>query len=192
MGEGEWSLRDSNGPALCSKPFRLSVPRATSYTIQIAPYFTQDYSLADFQHGTDDIEVSREEGDPLPLPPVGLESGPIADSEMYRIAGTFELLGTSGEEFFNLAILGCSGIGGYSDITAGAQITVRNEFGDILAVSRLEPDPLAGTDECRFQFTAEVPEAAFYSLTMGRRGEITYAFEDMVENDWTVELTLGP
>lgn len=46
--------------------------------------------------------------------------------------------------------------------------------------------------QCEFAFEADVPASPFYSIEVSHRGEINYSYDDMVENDWTVGLTLGP
>jgi len=43
-----------------------------------------------------------------------------------------------------------------------------------------------------FAFTIDVPEATFYTLEFGRRGEQIYAKEDMEDAGWHVDLTIGP
>jgi hypothetical protein len=36
-----------------------------------------------------------------------------------------------------------------------------------------------------------VPVAKFYKVEVGRRGTISYSYEELKNNYWTVELTLG-
>ncbi len=190
MGEGDWSMTGET--AICEQTYKLSVFKSDQYTIQIAPYFTEEYSTETLQARPVEIELSRDEGDPFPLP-VRPEGGLIEGTNRYRLVGTLELYGESGDEFMNLAVLGCFGLGGYDDIMSGAQITIRNESGDVVAVTELQPDPLSeATDECKFQFVAEVPHATFYSLEMGRRGDMTFSFDELEERGWFVELGIGP
>jgi hypothetical protein len=88
----------------------------------------------------------------------------------------------------------CSGEGGYSDITEGLGVVVKNEEGTTLANGSLgegrregEPIPV-----CTFPFTiTDVPKAEFYSVSAGRRGELTYSYDEMVEQDWKVALSIG-
>jgi hypothetical protein len=189
MGIGDWSKPEDT--AYCDQTYDVSVPSSEQYTIQIAPYFTEDFTAEDVQDGSLDIEITRDEGDPFPLP-VRPEGGQIEDTDEYRIVGTLELRGTTGDEFLNMALMGCTGLGGYKDIQPGAQITISDQSGDIIAVTELEPDPLSEDfDECRFQFVAEVPEATFYSISLGRRGEMTYSFDDLEDAEWLIELSLG-
>jgi len=189
MGIGDWSRRDE--VAYCDQAYEVSIPEAESYTIEIAPYFTEDYTGEEMKDGPLDIEIARDEGDPFPLP-VRPEGGKIEGTDEYRLVGTLELRGETGEEFLNMAVTGCTGLGGYSDIHPGAQIKILDQSGDIIAVTELETDPASDSfDECRFQFVAEAPEATFYSISLGRRGDMTYSFDDLEETEWLVELTLG-
>ena len=85
----------------------------------------------------------------------------------------------------------CYGEGGYSDVKEGLSVTVRNESGTILATSRLERGSLSGS-RCVFSFTVtDVARSDFYSVEVGRRGELTYSHDEMVENDWQVFASLG-
>lgn len=192
MGEGNWSLR--SGRAYCDQSYTVSLPDSGSFTIQIAPYFTQDYTANDTVDGQIDIEITRKEGDPLPLP-VGPQAGAIEGTGQYRVIGTFELYGESFEDFISVPAFGCTGFGGYQDIAVGAQITIKNQSGDIIAVTALQP-PLDlegefGTDRCVFEFVAEVPEATFYTFTLGRRGDITYSFAELEASGWRLSLSIG-
>lgn len=44
---------------------------------------------------------------------------------------------------------------------------------------------------CSVAFEADVSTADFYSIEVGRRGEQNYSYDEMVEKDWTMSLTLG-
>jgi hypothetical protein len=186
MGDGAWSMRD--GVAYCEQTYEVSLPPSIDYTVQIPPYFTGDYSADEVRSGTLDIEVAREEGDPFPLP-VRPAAGPIEGSDAYRLVGVLELKGEPWEQFINMP--DCMGLGGYEDIRPGTRITVKDQSGTIVAVTELAPDPLSEDfDECSFQFVAEVPEAEFYTISMRRRGDITFSFDELEQADWSVELSL--
>jgi hypothetical protein len=109
-------------------------------------------------------------------------------------SGTFEV----GDE--------CFGEGGSSDINEGADVTVRNQSGETIALGSLGPGQLqeafpGGSDRdkygafglaCVFSFeVGEVPDAEFYSVEVSHRGETSYSRDDMEANSWTVELSLG-
>ena len=85
----------------------------------------------------------------------------------------------------------CEGTGGYSDISAGAQVTLRDGDGKTLGTTFL----LSGTgtvSSCDFTFTIEnVPEVPFYSVEISHRGQITNSLADMKADGWTFSLSLG-
>lgn len=87
----------------------------------------------------------------------------------------------------------CSGSGGYSDIQAGTDVVVRDGAGAILATAALVDDP-AGSSAARCAYTFQVPDvpsADFYTIEVGRRGDLTYSRADLQERGWTVGFTLG-
>lgn len=95
----------------------------------------------------------------------------------------------------------CQGTGGYDDIQEGAQVVIKNAEGKTLAFGSLEPGEISGMPpddlaedgwSCTLPFTVSgLPTVDTYAVTLGSRGEILYSHEDMVANDWTVELSLG-
>ena len=107
-------------------------------------------------------------------------------SAHHDITGTFELNGgtyASGP--------GCQGKGGYSDISPGAQVTLKNGAGAILATTQLGTGTGANLS-CDFKFAfANVPEVPFYSVEIARRGAVTNSLADMKANGWTFGLSLG-
>ena len=91
----------------------------------------------------------------------------------------------------------CSGQGGYDDITAGAQVVVKDGDGNVIGTGRLEAgratEAIAGTMWfCTFDFSLEVPaDMPFYVIEVSHRGELTYSLAEMEEQDWMLSLTLG-
>lgn len=86
----------------------------------------------------------------------------------------------------------CAGSGGYDDIQEGAQVTVRDGEGHVLATSDLLEGVASSDYECDFPFAVpDVPEARFYAVEISHRGEITNSRRDLERNDWFVGLTLG-
>jgi hypothetical protein len=85
----------------------------------------------------------------------------------------------------------CTTSGGYSDVRAGTNVTLRDGANEIIGTSSLGPG--MGTDGvCRFEFVLEnVPDRDFYTIEVGRRGTLTYSRDEMRENDWQVGLSLG-
>lgn len=90
----------------------------------------------------------------------------------------------------------CYGTGGYDDIREAMTVTVRDGAGEILAVGDADAGKAPeGEDyfvQCVFSFQVdEVPSSDFYSVEVGRRGELNYSLEEMEEQDWTVNLSLS-
>ncbi len=92
----------------------------------------------------------------------------------------------------------CWGIGGYDDMAAGTQVTVRNENDALIAKGALSEGaisprgPTGTLPDCDFAFTVrDVPNAAFYTIEVSHRGELTYSREEMEALDWEVAFTLG-
>lgn len=96
----------------------------------------------------------------------------------------------------------CSGSGGYSDITAGAQVVVYDPGGTTIATGALETGkPAALSDmggllskqvagECQFAFSVSgIPEQTFYGVQVSHRGRMTYSAEQ-VGGMW-ITMTLG-
>lgn len=90
----------------------------------------------------------------------------------------------------------CYGTGGYDDITSSMPVTVRDGAGKILAVGSTKtgkaPKGMDFLIQCEFDFQVdEVPRSDFYSVEVGRRGELNYSFQEMEEQNWTVSLSLS-
>lgn len=117
------------------------------------------------------------------------------------LTGTFELFNGQGNPV-QRTDTDCRGTGGYSDIHAGISAVVRDDKGTIVGSSRLTPLPeqkaadgridFRERNTCRFEFTIpQLPEAPFYTIEVGDRGELTYSRADLEAQGWTVELNLG-
>ena len=111
----------------------------------------------------------------------------VAKSPEYEIRGEFTLMDTdTGGSNSN-----CRGTGGYKDIKSGLSVTVRDGSGGVLATGRLG-DGKRSSVWCTFEFSVGgLPEVEFYSVEVGRRGELTYSFEEMADNNWEVVVSLG-
>lgn len=68
----------------------------------------------------------------------------------------------------------CAGDGGYRDLAPGAQVTVTDETGKILAVGRITTGAGSATSGCTLLFEVDnVPRgAAFYGVEVSHRGRI--------------------
>lgn len=126
--------------------------------------------------------------EPSPTPGPTPQLGKTDDG--YRIGGTFVLRGLNGDDFSSSSGM-CFGLGGYQDIQPGAQVVVKDQTGDIVAVSTLEPDPTAPAGTCQFVFFVDVPDAKFYSISVTHRGELVFSKQQLEANGWLVELSLG-
>jgi hypothetical protein len=89
----------------------------------------------------------------------------------------------------------CVGDGGYSDIGPGAQVTVTDQKGELIATGTLSMGERGMTNDtwvCRFAFTVpDVPGADFYTIEVSHRGGLTYSTAEMDAQGWTVGFTLG-
>ena len=128
---------------------------------------------------SEDIEQNNKKNSPKPI--------------YYSIRGDLTLIDSDiarGNGF------SCYGTGGYSDISGNMQVTVRDGNGNILAVGHTEPGkrPVGKYSEvtCIFSFKIDkVPRSDFYSIQIGRRGELNYSFEEMQKLNWVVHFHLG-
>ncbi|HJX43214.1 MAG TPA: hypothetical protein VJ352_06015, partial [Geodermatophilus sp.] len=79
------------------------------------------------------------------------------------------------------------------DIGPGNPVTVRNGAGEILAASSLSDGD--GVIGAYCTWTVVLPDVAadedFYSIEIGRRGEISFSREELAQSDWVAELSIG-
>jgi hypothetical protein len=111
----------------------------------------------------------------------------------HQVAGTFVLTDTS---IYSKGITAygtiCEGTGGYSDLSAGVSVILKDENDKTIAATSLG----TGTGNsliCTFHFTLpDVPDnATFYNIQISHRGTVSFSHADMVKNDWTIELSMG-
>ena len=84
----------------------------------------------------------------------------------------------------------CATIGtGFSDITSGADVVVRNDEGRVVGTGVLGSGrPAGGT--CVYDFdVADVERSDYYSVEISHRGEITVTADQVATGD--VHITLG-
>ena len=107
------------------------------------------------------------------------------------ISGTFQLVDK------DISRLGqeCRGTGGYSDIQSGLDVIIKSGSGNIIAKGNLGSDNYKGEYSrvtCNFPFSiGRIPKSKFYTIEVGRRGALTYSYDELEERDWKVELNLG-
>ena len=118
-------------------------------------------------------------------------SGCGSVKESRKIRGIFKLTDSRVERMGSL----CYGTGGYSDIKSGLKVVVKNERQKIIGVSSLSGDSYTGNYPgvvCEFPFVVEdLPKAKFYTIEVGRRGELTYPYDELEEQNWEVAFSLG-
>ena len=121
----------------------------------------------------------------------------------HTLTGYLNLAQQQGTGYSNYTIptgsdISCDGLGGYSDVRAGAQLVVKDEAGKVIGSGTLDQgqlsiDFLGAGAICAFPFKVTgLPKVEQYQLGMGNRGSITYSFADLETAKWDVTLTLGP
>ncbi|MEA5421492.1 hypothetical protein VB712_19900 [Spirulina sp. CCNP1310] len=86
----------------------------------------------------------------------------------------------------------CYGTGGFGDIRTNMPVTIRDGEGTILATGETGSGKKESIVTCIFEFeVSEIPKVDFYSIEVGRRGQLNYSFQELEEKDWTVGLSLG-
>lgn len=84
----------------------------------------------------------------------------------------------------------CATFGGYSDIAPGADVTIRDAEGTVVASGALQSGRYSGAG-CRFPFAiSDVPSgSAFYHVEVTHRGLVTFTAEELAAGG--AHLTLG-
>ncbi|OBB04491.1 hypothetical protein A5664_07300 [Mycolicibacterium fortuitum] len=108
--------------------------------------------------------------------------------EKAKVTGTFVLTDNSGAEGIVSDGTKCQGANGYADVNAGTPVTVKNGKGEVLAATTLGPGK-SGNANCTFTFTVALTEGQDrYVLSVGRRGEFSYSFEQLVAKGILMQL----
>ena len=76
--------------------------------------------------------------------------------------------------------------GYYSDIRAGAKVVVKNlQGGAVLATTTLGAGKASPTLVwCDWTFSATVPAAKLYTVTIPHRGDVIVSFSQLKKDDW--------
>jgi hypothetical protein len=99
--------------------------------------------------------------------------------ETATVSGIFILKDSAGMEGVASDGTSCEGADGYSDVSHGTVVTVENGKGEILATTSLGQGE-GNTTECRFAFSFPATEGQErYVVSVGRRGEFSYTFEQL-------------
>lgn len=86
----------------------------------------------------------------------------------------------------------CRGDEGYADIQRGLQATLTDEDGTVIGTAAFPVGETVERTQCQFTYEfSDVPEADFYTVAIGRRGELTYSFTEMEAMDWRIASELG-
>ncbi|MBU9763095.1 DUF732 domain-containing protein [Mycobacterium sp. TNTM28] len=108
--------------------------------------------------------------------------------EKVKVTGTFVLVDNVGVDGIMADGTSCQGANGYSDVNPGTPVTVKNGHGDVLVGAALGPGKGDSTT-CTFTFTVPVTEGEDrYVLSIGRRGEFSYSFDQLVAKGILVQL----
>jgi hypothetical protein len=105
----------------------------------------------------------------------------------HALKGTFTLFGPKVEQN------PCATRHGYADVAAGLQVAVRDEHGSAVGFGSLSSGSADTTRRgCTYRFTVRsLPDAHAYTVEVGKRGGLTYSFDDLAKTSWKVDLNLG-
>lgn len=97
----------------------------------------------------------------------------------------------------------CIGTRGFDDVRHGVEVVVRDGKNEVLARSELGTGEVTvkglgesfgerpSAKECTFTFrVTNVPDASFYTIAIGTRGELTYSRSDLITRKWRIEFVL--
>lgn len=80
---------------------------------------------------------------------------------------------------------------GFSDVPS-TEVTVKDETGKIVGAGQMAFGPKYSGPGCTSGTSiGPLPDAPFYQLDLGRRGQFTYSKADLEAKDWKVALTLA-
>jgi hypothetical protein len=118
--------------------------------------------------------------------------GSAASPSGHNVQLTLTLSDTSADPGIKSTISGCHGTGGYSDLTAGGSVILRDEKATILGSTFL-PDGTGTSHHCTFTVTIPgvTDSAAFYVIEVTHRGQISKSHADMASDSWAFSLSIG-
>lgn len=105
---------------------------------------------------------------------------PHTEVEVFTVAGDIRLTSSRGWE---TTTYGCTGSGGYDDISEGTSVVLKTAAGSIVGMTKLEEGYVSG-GRCVFSWLmTEVPEGQrFYTVEIGHRGTLNYSRADLNES----------
>ena len=96
------------------------------------------------------------------------------------------------DDFFGGVGQFCNGGGGYGDIKSGRQVLVKDHKGETLATGELGIGKIISNNHCQFAIEVNgVRKAEFYTILIGRRGDLTYSYQEMEDKNWELNVSLG-
>lgn len=123
----------------------------------------------------------------------GAPAAPSASPSAQAITarGVFTLADSDGVE--NLDDVHCTGMRGYDDIGAGAQVVITDQAGTVIGTGSLSGGTMLGsgpTRQCQFPFeVTNVPAGkSFYGVSISHRGTLQYTENQLTSG---LELQLG-
>lgn len=139
----------------------------------------------------DATPVGNADATPAPgsaaVPPVAGAAENGEPGAMQVLRGTVTLPGTPNERFV-IGDDGCIGLGSNAGLQAGQQVIVRDQAGTIIGLAQLAAT--GSNVVCSWSFEVEVPESAFYEVSIPMRAEQIYSQDDVAANNGEIELTL--
>lgn len=125
--------------------------------------------------------------------PAAKTTASVGTPTVFRVAGTITVRASNASDDSDGG--DCYATDGYDDIRSGAQVTVKDETGTVIALGSVDPGHVLesssyGAMTCIFGFHAgDVPEnKAFYTIEVSHRGELRYTRGDLAQ---ALTLTLG-
>lgn len=108
-----------------------------------------------------------------------------------EITGQIDVIDTEEDPVGFGSCTGADISAGYDDLAPGAGVTVKDESGDIIATGVITEGEWTRFS-CALRFTvADVPKAEFYQVEISHRGEQRLSHEDLVEQNFHLELSIG-
>jgi Protein of unknown function (DUF732) len=108
--------------------------------------------------------------------------------ESATISGVFVLTDSLGMGAIVTDGASCNGTDGYADVGRSTPVTVKNGRGEILTTTSLGPGTGDRTN-CTFSFTFPITEGQDrYVVSVGRRGEFSYNFEQLRSHGLQIHL----
>ena len=86
----------------------------------------------------------------------------------------------------------CNPSAGYSDIGSGTSVTLKNEAGTLIGSTSLGTGIGSGSF-CTWSyiFPGVSTDFTYYTVSVGRRGDLTQSKSEMVSNGWVLSTSLG-